>query len=569
MSDDDDDIPGSFFSQGFDHDDEDKASSEASRSSDDSDGAEDDADQIEQDMLASIFGHSAKDEDKDVEEDLDRKPSSAREKAAEHHASDEEELDRKSSATDVGLAAADLKPDDSPEESSPIYNTSSTKAMSLPPDVREAGRKARLRLKEEKSKRKEIVRIHDKAEELLAEKMCTSAVGGTKRTKTGGIASTAALSSAVAAGKKRRRVIKARSPAALDDQEDNGGVRIDSWMPDASSVSEEGRSNLVRVHGIPFGCKPEELRRFFAGLSPSRVLVLIPYDRRIDGWDCSDIGMGATSASVNRGETRKRTRGPTASTASTPRGPFVKRYSPVFRIFVQFESAPSAQLALKRSGESIFTTNAALLEESDDSDSFSNRADEAGKAKEKEKAKNKVGAAVFVSPVSKVQASFLKKGQVAIDGVKGEPLHVTLEAVLEQLPRFVKRTLWALAWINLRISQPRNPDSDDDKDCDDTDARKVADAFAILEKRMATSFPECPDTYRSLAIAYNSLCDLYDSIEGKAQLEMAVLKHDPNLLEDPMCRLTDAALEMIANEAGRIDLVLRHARENIVVEDVK
>ena len=560
MSGDDNDIPETFFTEGVADDDDDAENETSSAAS----GSSDDANEVEQDMLASIFGQSVDDNRNDKydqdngneggdEEDFDRKPS-AREAAVVE--SDVNELDRKPSAIATAAGVAN----DSPETSSPGY-TSSTKAMSLPPNVREAGRKARLRLEEEKSKRKEIVRINDKAEALLAEKI-SSTGGGTKRKKSAGNTLTAlSTRSAVAAGKKRKRATKAKAAA----KEDYGGIRIDSWMPDTSAVSMEGRSNLVRVHGLPYGCKPEELRRFFTGLSPVRVLVLAPYDRQIDGWDCSDSGTADTSTSASSRKTRKRQRGATPASGSTPRGPFVKRYSSVFRVFVQFESAPSAQLALKRSGESIFTTNAILLDDSNDSDSSSGGIYEATKEQEKKK----VGAAVFISPISKAQASFLKKRQVAIDGVKGDPLHETVEAVVVQLPRFVTRTLWALSLINLRISQRRNADKGKDSDCYDTDARKVADAFSILEKRMDTSFPECPDAYRALAIGYNSLCDLYDSIEGKAKLEMTILRQDPTLLEDPVCRLTDAALEMIANEAERIDLVLRHARESIVVEDNK
>jgi len=569
MSDDDSDFPETFFTEGVaaDDDDDDAENETSSAAS----GSSDDSNKVEQDMLESIFGKSVDDNRNDKydqddgneggdEEDFDRKPS-ARE-AAIVVESDVKELDRKPSA----IATAEGVANGSPESFSPGY-TSSTKAMSLPPNVREAGRKARLRLEEEKSKRKEIVRINDKAEELLAEKI-SSTGGGTKRKKSEGNTLTAfSTRSAVAARKKRKRSTKAKAAtkisAYFDDQESDGAIRIDSWMPDTSVVGMEGRSNLVRVHGLPYGCKPEELRRFFTGLSPVRVLILAPYDRHIDGWDCSDSGTADTSTSAISRKTRKRQRGAAPASGSTPRGPFVKRYSSVFRVFVQFETAPSAQLALKRSGESIFTTNAILLDNSNDSDSSSGGTDEATKEQEKKK----VAAAVFISPISKAQASFLKKRQVAIDGVKGEPLHETVEAVVVQLPRFVTRALWALALINLRISLPRNPDKGEDSDCCDTDARKVADAFSILEKRMDTSFPEGPDAYRALAIGYNSLCDLYDSIEGEAKLEMSILRHDPTLLEDPVCRLTDAALEMIANEAERIDLVLRHARENIGVEN--
>ena len=45
---------------------------------------------------------------------------------------------------------------------------------------------------------------------------------------------------------------------------------------------------------------------------------------------------------------------------------------------------------------------------------------------------------------------------------------------------------------------------------------------------------------------------------------MALLRHDPTLFEDPVCRLTDAALDLISSESERIDLTLRWARETLV-----
>lgn len=551
MADDGDIIPESFLT-GLDdvEEEEDASSAAASISSDEIDDGNDDASKVEQDMLESIFGPTVDDNGKDDDDD-----------------DDSDDDDRKPSAS--AAAAAEPKKQAAAANGSSGPKKSSTKALSLAPDVREAGRKARLRLEEERSKRKEIVRIEDKAEEELLVQKISSTDGKKKK---GGI-----ISAASSSRKRKRtatkstrtgRTAKLKSPPTIfDDQEEEGGssTRIDSWMPDTSSVSMEGRSNVVRVHGLPFGCKSEEVRRFFTGLSPVRVLMLVPYNHRIDGWDCSDSGAGAAEAAAmtSSDTTRKRRRGatPASTSASAPVGPFIKRYSSTFRVFVQLDSAPSAELALKRSGEAVFTTNATLLDDADEGDTASS-------TEEATKEKKKIGAAVFISPVPKAQASFLKKRQIAIDGVKGEPLHIPVDIVEKQLPRFVKRALWALAWSSLRINQQIQPDNDgddngddDDDDDKDADARKVADAFAILEKRKDTSFPECPDTYRTLAIAYNSLCDLYDSIEQNSPLDMVMLPHDPTLLEDPICRLNDSALELISNEAERVDLVLRFARD--------
>ena len=183
------------------------------------------------------------------------------------------------------------------------------------------------------------------------------------------------------------------------------------------------------------------------------------------------------------------------------------------------------------------------------------------------KSEKKISAAVFISPVAKIHATVLKKKLLGIDGVKGKALHEVVDDVEDHLPRFVRRTIWALAWMKLRPNQPIvvEPDDDNNEDGDGAvDTQKVADAFAILERRKIISRPNDANSYRLLASAYNSLCDLYASIEDQSAVNMALFRHDPTLMEDSVCRLTDAALDLISTEAERIDLILRWAREALV-----
>ena len=547
---DDETIPDSFFDIASGSEasagEEESNVEEADSSSDDGNASE-----VEHDMLESIFGDApatatgAHDDGKD---------------SVVVDASDESEDERKMAATSAATGTKKGK------NVVPVHpSNKSTKVSSLAPDVREAGRKARLRLEEEKSKRKEIQRIEDDVEgqDLLMQKVpgVVGTNGDAQKQSKG--KNTKGILLTEPARKKRRRPAKAAASVAenatqkKDDKNDTIQI-VDLWLPDATSVSMEGRSNLVRVHGLPYGCKPEEIRRFFKGLNTVKIFALASYQHEINGWDCIDVdGVGQAFAS-NKGRKRR----------ADSNGPVVKRYPSNFRVFVQFESTPGADQALKRSGETIPVSNGMML----GSHIGARESDTSGDESEDNKGNNgksekKISAAVFISPVAKIHATVLKKKLLGIDGVKGKALHEVVDDVEDHLPRFVRRTIWALAWMKLRPNQPIvvEPDDDNNEDGDGAvDTQKVADAFAILERRKIISRPNDANSYRLLATAYNSLCDLYASIEDQSAVNMALFRHDPTLMEDSVCRLTDAALDLISTEAERIDLILRWAREALV-----
>ena len=421
-----------------------------------------------------------------------------------------------------------------------------------------------MRLEEEKSKRKEIQRIDDDAEgqDLLMQKVPGAAGTNGDAQKKIKSRSTKGILLTEPARKRRRRPAKAAASVLVAEnatqKDDQNDTILDLWLPDATSVNMEGRSNLVRVHGLPYGCKPEEIRRFFKGLDTVKIFVLASYQHGIDGWDCIDIDEGAQGLASGKGKKRR----------ADTNWPIVKRYPSNFRVFVQFESTPGADQALKRSGETLFASNGIVLgSQSGSSGSDTDNTGEENKVKDNGTRKKKISAAVFVSPVAKIHATFLKKRLLGIDGIKGMALHEVADDVEERLPRFVRRTIWSLAWMKLRPNQPFEPEEDDDSVGDDdnsVDAQKVADAFAILERRKLISRPKDANSYRLLATAYNSLCDLYAFIEDQSAVNMALFRHDPTLIEDSVCRLTDAALDLISTEAERVDLILRWARETLV-----
>lgn len=539
---DDETIPDNFF--------EIASGSEASGEDEEADSSSDDgnASEVEHDMLESIFGDRFEVPAIATGSHVDGKDSVV-------DAPDKSEDERKVAAT----PATGTKKG---KNVSPVHpSNKSTKALSLAPDVREAGRKARLRLEEEKSKRKEIQRIDDDAEgqDLLMQKVpgVTDTNGDAQKKSKSRSRSTKGILLTEPARKKRRRPAKAAASVVdnVTQKDDQNDTIVDTcmWLPDATSVNMEGRSNLVRVHGLPYGCKPEEIKRFFKGLNTVKIFVLASYQHEIDGWDCIDIDEVHVAQAFTSGKGKK-------LRADSIR-PVVKRYPSNFRVFVQFESTPGADQALKRSGETILVSNGTILGSHNgvlESDTDSKDKEDNGKPK-----KN-ISAAVFISPVAKIHATFLKKRQLGIDGIKGMALHEVVDDVEERLPRFVRRAIWSLAWLKLRPNQPIEPVDDNNFGDNGVDAPKVADAFAILERKKIISRPKDANSYRLLATAYNSLCDLYASIEDQSAVNMALFRHDPTLIEDSACRLTDAALDLVSTEAERIGLILRWARETLV-----
>ena len=219
-------------------------------------------------------------------------------------------------------------------------------------NVKELGRKARARLEEERTKRAEIVQLApDEAKLLAGEKQATkqrkasTTTTRNKRSAARGSETSCTIRTTAQASKRRRR-----SHQPLKGASASVPQNADMWMPDVSHLprlkSKETRSSMVRLHGLPEGTTPVQIKKFFSGLQPERILVLLSCNATIPEWDAAsdddDVG------DHNIPNTKKRRR----VTTKEPQDR-VMRYSSRFRVVVKFDSAPTAELATDRSGETI------------------------------------------------------------------------------------------------------------------------------------------------------------------------------------------------------------------------
>jgi hypothetical protein len=164
--------------------------------------------------------------------------------------------------------------------------------------------------------------------------------------------------------RKRRR--SSLSKGVLDSEIlDNcaSSTIIDDWIPDvshmlqsASVVAKEDMkhskkskqqtfSNCVQLHGLPKNSSLNSIRRFFSGLPILRVVILLPSignDLRIVEWDPKH------EYEFSRKSCKKVGKNDIVHQR-------IERCNPSVRVWVQFDSTPTARLACERSNEHITT----------------------------------------------------------------------------------------------------------------------------------------------------------------------------------------------------------------------
>lgn len=257
--------------------------------------------------------------------------------------------------------------------------TKPTKHSASSHKLKEIGERTRRLLEEERRKRKEIVRLEDHEQSILAlpEKHAPPPLAPSIPTSL-----TTEKKSMNAARKRKRRIVPSNIDGWMPNVDDLRKLPTMNIAPSTKRLvdqQQQQQSSIVRLHGLPMGVKPEHIRKFFHGLNPDRIFVLPSFSQTIQGWD-------ATAA--------------TSSDNGYNQQCIVKRHSTTFRVFVKFASSPVANAAIERTGEPI-----GFDEEREEGDID-------GKAvRGREKI---VGASISISPISKQDAAFLQKHMVRI-----------------------------------------------------------------------------------------------------------------------------------------------------------
>jgi hypothetical protein len=372
-------------------------------------------------------------------------------------------------------------------------------------DLKKIGERTRRLLEEERKNRKEIVRLDDNDRLPLPEKEAKAPPEKSPQMAVKMPHKRTGAKSSTNARKRKRHVAS----------------NIDGWMPNvddlrSNDTNKDGLSNIVRLHGLPVGVKPEHIRKFFHGLNPSFIFVLPSFSHRIQGWDAAysteEIG-----------------------------GCMVKRHPNHFRVFAKFTSYPVANAAIERSGESIAI-------------------DSEGAACCKSEI---TGASISMAPVSKSDASFIRKHMVsckldsihlsslhmhgslqiyfyqAIPTRKGEPVIVTLKNTEKRLGR-VAELIWRMAikMLNLKHS------------ISEKDGVRY---LAYLSS--SRTEPANKVQFQKLAKLYNQLIDTHAELELDPGL-LFMHTFDPTLDEDPVHRITQSVSNWLLDEISIIGNLL-------------
>ncbi len=188
-------------------------------------------------------------------------------------------------------------------------------------ELKDLGNRARARLEEEKMKRPEI-QILDRMPTSDPDKKTTK-----KATSfSANIASQKPWTASI--GRKRKLDVpqtKSTKPKPMKRTETS--YKTTDWVPDVSHIElpEKGKVSVtVKLHGVPLDCTVENVKKFFAGLQPESISILLPNNAAIKQLD-----------------------------ASNPRRHYNDKIDIRLRIIVSFKSASMAILASDRSGETM------------------------------------------------------------------------------------------------------------------------------------------------------------------------------------------------------------------------
>ena len=402
--------------------------------------------------------------------------------------------------------------------------------------LKETGRKARERLQEERSKRKEIVRIEESDDfvsnqtpNLRPYSNFSKAIKEETQKRKKTTVSRNKLSGHSATTDRSRKRRRGTSP--LSAIETNLTEKVDEWVPFTQKIfntldkrDKMYHSNIVRIHGFPIGANEKNLRKFFTGLSLEKIFTIPAFEREIPNFDLKDTDSAReTSFSASKGSKKR----------AYSRQVSLERHRSTVRIFCKFKTKSAAQAALERSGEIIF---------------FNDEND-------------KIGAAIAIVPISKSISEHLERN-MALGWIKGQDLDLVMELAEEKVPIHIRKILWVMLARKLKqdleipiyINENRSTNNETDSDHDGISCRE------LLEYG-----PESNPRY--LVILHNKVLDLYVMLKRSYPLYMT--EFDPSIPPSDYLQCFYAASQWLLMEMRLIKNCLHQARTFCTVVDVE
>lgn len=337
-------------------------------------------------------------------------------------------------------------------------NNNCTSTLNGIDKVKEIGKKTRERLDEERSKRKEIVRL-----ENIDFKTINNSEDQHHQSKNKSIfsqsikQSSSSKNSLTTRNKRKKKLPRSRkSHDEVTDERSSNTIKIDSWVPQTQhlisihqDLPKDEKSNIVRLHALPINVTTEHIRKFFSGLSPQRIFVLPSLPRTIKDFD---------AFSDEEWNDRTNNHGMMNETS-------VARYPGHFRVFVKFPSYLVADNAVARTGEAM------------------------------------LGASIAITPISKTFASHLQKF-MAIDVKRGQQLIEALDETEEMIPTVVNEIIWIMAHQDIGLDFTKIHIGGDG-------------SYPTIETHELCHIrpPSSDQRKEKMIILYNKLCDLYDELE--------------------------------------------------------
>ena len=384
-------------------------------------------------------------------------------------------------------------------------------------ELKELGSKARARLEEEKMKRPEIQLLEKGPTADPVKKVSTRKLS----------AFSAQIASQKPSANMRKRKISRPKNVKPSKRQASGN----SWIPIVSHIplpDPKERSATVKLHGLPIDCTLEHVKKFFTGLQPDGVSVLLANNTTVSLLDASN-----PPPCSKRGESRR------------------------LRVLAHFRSVSAAVLASERSGETMYIKPAGSEKEEEFVIAVTvlPRYLEMALSLVVRKRDLLAFIALRVFQCLKLAVYLLQ----SIPAVLRIPLAAALEDTSNQLHAMVDKVLWTVAALRT-LNDGSLPI---DRDIQEAQIVLPDDEEEPLWRRQchgSKSTWRSHPIYQRFAKHYNRLVDIQDELLHQTPYPAIQILPNDNAKSDPIVHLTTEACKALSTELDAIESLLYRAR---------